>query len=149
MTTYAPTRPIMSAEELRAHHVKDEGRNYLLSCDGYDDMAINEKRGWRTLADWGKDGWNLGDWPFVVISVREVDGKFQLLSVCEGDHTYYSFDTLADREAAIDYLFLWYGAGKSWAERVGLPITWEQRDALDRGEIEVDVKWRGPYRTEG
>jgi hypothetical protein len=143
MTTYTPARPVMTATELAEHHADRHGRDYRLSDDGYGDMEVNEKRGWHTLSSWGADGWDLGSWPYVVLSVRDKDGRFELLSVCEGDHDSYSFDSLEDRDAALDYLFLWYAAGKRWA-----PIVWEQRDALDKGEITVDNKFRGPFRTD-
>lgn len=143
--TYTITRPVMTADELRQHKLGVHGRNFLRSDDGYDDMALNEGQGWTSMAAWGADGWDLGDWPYVVISTRQHDGKHQLLSVCEGDHTYYQFDSEADLHAALDYLFLWYMAGKD-PERYPPSIGWENRERLDRGEITVDERFRGPYR---
>jgi hypothetical protein len=141
--TFWPRRPIMTAAELATHHVKDHGRDYSRSDDGYGDMEVNERRGFRTLSSWGADGWNLGDWPYLVLSIRDVEGGWELLSVCEGDHTYYQFDSEADLHAALDYLFLWYAAGKEWA-----PLTWEDRAALDAGEFTVEDRFRGPYRND-
>jgi hypothetical protein len=47
--------------------------------------------------------------------------------IVEGDHTLYRFSSEEDRNAAIDYLFLWYAAEKSWA-----PLEYEDREKLDR-----------------
>lgn len=145
---YTPTRAVMTAEELRAAQFRTHGRDYSQSDDGYEDMALNESRGWKTLSGWGRSGWDLGEWPYVVLSIRPADdGAWHLLSVCEGDHAYYQFATEADLHAAIDYLFLWYAAGKDPA-RYEHSIGWEQREALDRGEVEVDIRFRGPFSWE-
>lgn len=150
-TTYAPERPIMTRDELATHHVRDYGRNYAESDDGYSDMAAEEKRGWRAQASWGQDGWNLGDWPYLVLYVREASGRFEphdeagrweLLSICEGDRSLYRFVTQRDRFAALDYLFLWYSAGEEWS-----PITRENRAALDAGTLRIEDRFRGPYRV--
>ncbi len=180
-TGHATGRKPMGRDELAAHKVIDYGRNHGLSSDGYDDMELAERQGWRTLANWGRDGWDLGEWPYVMIYTQETRGRFdpsascqacganltdgsgdgvnghwqnctgevprevgrfELMQVCEGDHTVYRFLTEGDREAAIDYMFLWYAAGKDWA-----PLTWEQRTELDAGTLEVDAKWRGPCQV--
>lgn len=140
-------RKIMTAAELREHRAGEHGRNCRRSSDGYDDMNLAEETGWHALSSWGRDGWNLGDWPYVVIYTRTSgypdtsDRVYELMQVCEGDHTEYRFDHEEDRSAALDYLFLWYAAGRDWA-----PLTWEQRTQLDAGKLEVDEKFRGPYR---
>lgn len=150
--TYEPTRPIMTSAELSEHRVAGHGRDYRFSDDGYGDMQVAEREGWRVLASWGRDGWNLGDWPYVAVYVRERaetlelqlrDAKWELQVIVEGDHDVYRFDHEEDRTAALDYLFLWYAAGEKWA-----PLSYEDRKQLNAGEIEVDAKWRGPYREE-
>ena len=149
---YTPTRPIMTRDELAAHHVTSYGRDFTQSDDGYDDMEVNERKGWKAIPVWGRDGYNLGEWPYVVIShgTRKVDapgpGRYRLLSVCEGDHEVYAFDSVADRDAATDYLFVWYGLGKGYD-------TWEvkgltgagKREALDAGTLRVPISLRGPF----
>lgn len=148
MTT--ATRPVMTRDELAKYEVKQWGRNYAESDDGYSDMEAEEKRGWYALSGWGRDGWDLGNWPYVVIygrtagdtgSLFVVGRRFELLQICEGDRTAWAFETREDRQAAIDYLFLWYSADESWS-----PVTWKTREKLDAGELEVDEKFRGPYR---
>jgi hypothetical protein len=133
----------MTATELAEHKAGAHGRDYRLSDDGYGDMEVAEKRGWRSLASWGRDGWNLGDWPYVMIYTREAGGAFELQQVVEGDHDLYRFQTPEDRDAAIDYLFLWYAAGQNWA-----PLSYEDRTALDAGQYEAEDKFRGPYRQD-
>lgn len=135
-------RPIMTRDELARHHVSEHGRNYSKSDDGYGDMEVAASDGWHAVSGWGRDGWDLGNWPYVVLSVRNVNGSFQLQSVCEGDHTIYAFNSMADRNAAIDYLFLWYQAGLG-----DLDIDVD-RETLDAGTLRVDEKYRGPFSWE-
>jgi hypothetical protein len=149
MASSTTARPIMNAAELSKHQVQQYGRDYSESCDGYEDMEAEEGRGWHALANWGRDGWDLGTWPYVMIYVRTTSGRFEphdpggrheLMQIVEGDRTVYRFVTEADRNAAIDYLFLWYAADKHWA-----PITCDQREALDIGyPLAIGDKWRGP-----
>jgi hypothetical protein len=145
------TRPIMTAAELAKHEVRQYGRNYAESDDGYSDMEAEEGRGWHAVANWGHDGWDLGTWPYVMIYVRNagdqgslfvVGRRFELMQICEGDRTQYAFESQAEREAAMDYLFLWYAAGQDWA-----PLTYEDRPGLDAGAVDVDPKWRGPCKV--
>lgn len=137
------TRPVMTRKELADHQVHAYGRNYAESCDGYEDMEAEEGRGWTAISGWARDGYDLGDWPYVTIYTRpEWDGKFPLLQIVEGDRTLWSFDTEADREAAIDYLFLWYAAGDRWAQEQG---AWIDREALDAGTLDVPPEFRGPF----
>lgn len=135
------TRPIMTRAELAQHEINAHGRDYEKSCDGYEDMELAESEGWSARSNWGRDGWNLGDWPYVALYTRRVGERFQLQQVVEGDHTVYQFDNETDRYAAIDYMFLWYAAGESWA-----PLSYEDRAKLDAGELTVDEKFRGPCR---
>lgn len=142
----------MTAAELAEHRTASHGRDLSRSDDGYDDMYLAHAEGWQPLATWGRDGWNLGNWPYVAIYVRDRaetpelqlrGAKHELMQITEGDHTLYRFDHAKDRNAAIDYLFLWYSADKSWA-----PLTYEQRAQLDTGELSVDGKFRGPYSAD-
>jgi len=58
--------------------------------DGYDYMDTLRAHGWRELSCWGRDGWDLGDWPYVIIAVHvSTTGDGGKLcgvgSYCEGD----------------------------------------------------------------
>jgi hypothetical protein len=150
--TTTAVRPVMTRDELAAHRVAAHGRDYSRSDDGYGDVEVAESEGWKVIAGWGADGWDLGSWPYVAISVRDRaetpelrlrGAKYELQQVVEGDHDLYRFDSEEDRTAAIDYLFLWYAAGEDWA-----PLTYEDRARLDVGKLDVDPKFRGPYRRD-
>jgi hypothetical protein len=133
----------MAAAELAEHHAGDYGRDYRFSDDGYGDIEHERKTGkWLVVAGWGADGWDLGDWPYVSFLIRKQGERYGLLQIVEGDRSEWTFDTQNDLRAAIDYLFLWYSAGEDWS-----PISYEQREALDAGEIRVDERFRGPYRS--
>jgi hypothetical protein len=154
----------MTRAELQQHHIERHGRDYSVSDDGYGDMEANAAHGWIAVPGWGRDGWDLGDWPFVAISVRNVnvDGsnpehRYQLLSVVEGDHDAYGFASQEDRNAAVDYLFLWYGIGKCYDDWTALGVNevWEDgalvrdtRALLDAGELAVDARLRGAFSWE-
>ncbi|MDQ0733537.1 hypothetical protein, partial [Arthrobacter sp. B1I2] len=62
---------------------------------GYDWMELIEAEGWAVLGVWGCDGWDLGQWPYVMIAVTRtadtIGGLFGVASYCEGDvkTTYY------------------------------------------------------------
>ena len=169
--TYQITRPLMTATELAEHQAEQRGRDYRESDDGYSDMEAEQRRGWRAIANWGADGWNLGAWPYVMIYTRDTAscqscganladgsgdgtgghwqnctapaGRFALMQIVEGDRTAYAFTSEADRDAALDFLFLWYAAGQRWA-----PLAEGDRAKLDAGELTVDAMFRGPYRSE-
>lgn len=136
-------RKMMSAAELDAHRVGSHGRDYK-SDDGYGDMEVARTEGWREIAGWGADGWDLGDWPYVVISHRDGTGRHEMRQTVEGDTTVYVFETDEDRDAATDYLFLWYGIGSMTFRDVS-GFTYEDREQLDAGKLEVPDKFRGPW----
>lgn len=153
-------RPIMTAAELAAHMKEHGRRNHRHSCDGYDDMDIAGHDGWHPVTSWGRDGWDLGKWPYVVIYTRDAkcvcllpDSRevyahepdctgpvFELMQIVEGDHTIYRFRADEDRDAAIDYMFSWYAADEDWA-----PLSYADRHLLDHGVLFVDDRWRGPF----
>ena len=37
---------------------------------GYEYMDLASQHGWGAVGSWGKDGWDLGDWPYVIIFYR-------------------------------------------------------------------------------
>ena len=161
------TRAIMTASELRRHRVDSHGRDYNKSDDGWSDMevAASEVPPWRAVSAWGRDGWDLGDWPYVVISVRETHdssqcdpictlagetgsdfcppNRYQMRQTVEGDTDVYAFSTAEDRDAAIDYLFVWYGIGRDYDEWAVAGVT--SREALDAGALRVPAEFRGAF----
>ena len=107
--------------------------------DGYDVMSVANRFGWRDVAAWGSDGWNLGDWPYVVIYFRETPGggrsAYQLAYYVEGDVSVYGYATEDERTRATDELafFHWKNRCEKWVD--GIDDYWQMPEHL-----------RGPYR---
>lgn len=141
MTPYTPSRSVMGRDELLAHRVAGGSRDYSVSDDGYGDMAHAQAQGWATCSAWGRDGWDLGEWPIVSVHMRTRDGRSEVMTIVEGDRDVYAFDSKADQHAAVDYLFLWYAASRDWSPMRGD----EGRAMLDAGGASVDPKFRGPF----
>lgn len=75
--------------------------------DGYDWMYdANPRLGYKEIAGWGADGWDLGDWPYVIISVSK--DLCTVLTYVEGDLTRARYASKADALAAIDAAFIFY-----------------------------------------
>jgi len=141
---------MMGRDELATHEFRQHGRDYRFSCDGWEDIEVARKEGWEAISSWGLDGWDLAIWPYVVISFRNVgDGlprrAYQMRTTCEGDTTVYGFATTEDRDAAIDYLFLWYAVGHRLEEILANEGLTYDRDALDAASLTVEERFRGPF----
>lgn len=86
LTTYTT---IDTNEEVTfpAPHPREDAQGY--SLDGYDWMDATRERGWLTLSGWGKDGWDAGAWPYLIITIsRGKDDKgffWGVTTYCEGD----------------------------------------------------------------
>ena len=80
---------------------------------GYDWMELIEEHGWAVLSSWGCDGWDLGQWPYVMVAgIRTADSIGNLFGVatyCEGDVTTTYYRTHARQWDAITELafFSW------------------------------------------
>lgn len=59
------------------------------SRDGYDWMEAASETGWHTLSGWGKDGWDAGQWPYVMVSLAKTSDEhgplYGMTTYCEGD----------------------------------------------------------------
>ena len=57
--------------------------------DGYDWMDVISEHGWVVIPSWGSDGWDLGQWPYVMVAgTRTADAignLFGMATYCEGD----------------------------------------------------------------
>ena len=126
--------------QLKQYEVEPEPfwRGASLLGDGYDVMGAAERKsqGWRVVAGWGKDGYDLGSWPLVMVFFRQRDRRFEIAYYVEGDVTCYSAPTEEIRDAITDELaFLhWKYHGESWVE--GYESVEQLPDEL-----------RGPYRA--
>ncbi|MEV7574338.1 hypothetical protein AB0P28_14695 [Pseudarthrobacter sp. NPDC089323] len=66
---------------------------------GYDWMELIEEHGWAVLSSWGCDGWDLGQWPYVMVAVirtaDSIGNLFGIATYCEGDVTCTYYRTKA------------------------------------------------------
>jgi hypothetical protein len=82
------------------------------SGDGYD-WIENLTGGWRVLPAWGRDGWDLGEWPYAIVAVcvaRTEDSTrvYGVATYTEGDTTLDAFATPAQRDHEIDNHAAWH-----------------------------------------
>lgn len=77
--------------------------------DGYDWME-RLPRDWVPIASWGRDGWDLGSWPYaVVVEYRDAEqGVYAVGTYVEGDITVQRFETASEQYEAIDTLAEFY-----------------------------------------
>ena len=88
--------------------------------DGYERIEVARRWKWEAIPSWGRDGWDLGDWPLVVIFHRDSADGFELAENCEGDVTAYRYPTRALRDAATDAMAFvhWQHRGEPWVAGV-------------------------------
>lgn len=98
--------------------------------DGYDWIDTMAGAGWTTISSWGRDGWDLGDWPYVVISVKsDPDGEgFGYCQRCEGDLDVRWFATRDELFAHIDTVAAWY-----WEHLSNGPDNYDPNDPKFKG----------------
>lgn len=132
ITTDSPA--VLTAAEIKSHWSSRWGRDYSESQDGYEDMEVESARGWSAVPSWGEDGWDLGEWPYVVYYVNATNG---LLQICEGDREFWQFDSAEQRSAAIDHLFL---------RTCDHPEITVVREAWEYGE-QVPERFRGAFSS--
>ena len=91
------------------------------------------------VGSWGRDGWDLGEWPYVVISHGTTgEGQHVVKYSVEGDVDFYVTPDTATRDRITDWLahFHWQHRGEVDAEtfedmppeRRG-PFSWARLDA--------------------
>jgi hypothetical protein len=86
---------------------------------GYDVMEVADAHKWAAISAWGKNGWDLGSWPLVVIYFRNTKIKgeetitYDLAYNVEGDVTMWRFPTKELRNTCTDELAFWHW---KWAE---------------------------------
>lgn len=147
--TYLPGRPVMTAAELEAHRLSV---GFGLGDDGYDRLSASLRAGWRALPSWGRDGWDLGSWPLVVVTMREGHSPetgaafYELRTDAEGDLTTYRFGPREDFRAAVDYLAAWYWIAEGVAEQMP-GLEGATLEGLEAGLVVVPLAYRGPYRA--
>ena len=89
--------------------------------DGYTWMheVAEHRPEWRPIPGWGRDGWDLGDWPYVIVLHRDED-TFGVLTFVEGDITIKNFATKEERDSETDSIafFYWRHRSESWVEGI-------------------------------
>ncbi len=77
--------------------------------DGYEWME-RLPRGWVPVASWGRDGWDLGSWPYaVIVEYRDAErGIYAVGTYVEGDITVQRFETASEQYEAIDTIAEFY-----------------------------------------
>ncbi|SLK12585.1 hypothetical protein [Arthrobacter sp. P2b] len=79
-------------------------RDYHMN-GGYDWMELIEEHGWAVIPSWGSEGWDLGQWPLVMVAgIRTADGIGNLFGVatyCEGDVTCTFYRSKSQQHEAI------------------------------------------------
>jgi hypothetical protein len=109
-------------------------RARALGDDGYDVMERARVYRWLPVPSWGRDGWDLGAWPLVVMYLRTAGEQYELAYYVEGDVTVYRYPTRELRDAATDALAFWHWkhAGEEWVA------------GIDRVE-DAPAHLRGPF----
>ncbi|MGO2328505.1 hypothetical protein [Glutamicibacter arilaitensis] len=81
---------------------------------GYDWIQSLEGSGWYEVPGWGRDGWDLGSWPYIIFAAAVTsDEKGQLFGYCtyvEGDVTARWYRSCEARNLAISKEAFWYWA---------------------------------------
>jgi hypothetical protein len=126
----------MSLEEYRqylqpARANGDYYPNLGLYGDGYDQMERLGQASWSPVSSWGRDGWDLGDWPYVIVYARVYKNAPQVLIVTEGDNDLWEFPDKQTQSSFIDEWAQWW-----WENHSNGPS--EDTPAEDR---------KGPYRS--
>lgn len=115
--------------------------------DGYDWMESLPRR-WKAVAGWGKEGWDLGSWPYVIVCTCVelldyndprrplMDRVYGVATYCEGDIEVAAYASHEERIRALDNIaaFYWRLAGEMpgvppigpLAEEYTGPFSWER-----------------------
>ena len=84
---------------------------------GYDWIHALRGTEWWVVTNWGVDGWDLGNWPFVVVATCSVlpTGPYGVAVYVEGDVAVRSYGSHAERITALDRIaeFYWRQDGGS------------------------------------
>ena len=125
-------------EELKQYKVEAGPfwENVSLYGGGYDVMEIVERQNWRAIPGWGRAGWDLGSWPYVIVFFRNREEAFDIVLYVEGDVTMYSCPTKEIRQVITDEIafFYWKHSDEEWVRGY-------------QSVEELPEELRGPYRN--
>jgi hypothetical protein len=76
---------------------------------GYDWMD-RLSGGWHEVPSWGRDGWDCGNWPYIIMVHydNEAERLFGMAVYTEGDLDIKEFRTRQERDHATDEWCIWY-----------------------------------------
>lgn len=114
---------------------------HFAGYDGYDIMEQALAQGWHAIAGWGKEGWNLGNWPYVVVYSRQVGTGYEVALYVEGDMTTYKCPTKELRNQVIDEIAFFY-----WKRRPAEDTEWIDGYRECESADQLPEHLRGPYR---
>ncbi|MET3948683.1 hypothetical protein ABIB49_003408 [Arthrobacter sp. UYCu512] len=107
--------------------------------DGYDWMELIEAEGWAVIPSWGCDGWDLGQWPYVMVAATRtadsIGNLFGIATYCEGDVGCTFYRTKAAQfEAITEQAFFHWKNGQAHGP-----------DDLPEAAAELPSRYRMPY----
>ncbi len=123
-------RPPLSPEDLPPLPVS-------LWYDGYDWLGAL-RHGWYDVSSWGRDGWDLGSWPLVIVAHYDGEDRYGLAVYVEGDVEVTAYPNREERNGATDRVAAFY-----WRRRRG-----QRPDDLPAEGDELLPHHRGPYSSE-
>jgi hypothetical protein len=85
---------------------------------GYDWMELIGEHGWAVIPSWGSDGWDLCNWPYVMVAATRtadsIGNLFGIATYCEGDVTTSYYRTQARQwDAITEYAFFQWKSGQA------------------------------------
>jgi hypothetical protein len=106
-------------------------RTRWVGDDGLDRMEFARRLGWEEIPSWGRNGWDLGSWPLVVVYHR---GEQEVAVDVEGDIDVERFATREERDGRTNEIafFYWKNDGEEWV------------DGIDSHE-QMPPELRGPF----
>ena len=76
--------------------------------DGADWLSQLGAHGWRMVPSWGRDGWDLLEWPYAAVAHFDGEERFGLAIYEEGDVSVESFEHRQARDAVTDWIAVQY-----------------------------------------
>lgn len=103
---------------------------------GYDVIEALEMKGWQPISGWARDGYDLGNWPLVIVFHKNRPDAYSVVEYVEGDVTMYTCPTKELREQITDEIAFWHWHFNSEDWTKGYESVEELPQEL-----------RGPYRA--
>ncbi|MEU0237639.1 hypothetical protein ABZ234_08105 [Nocardiopsis sp. NPDC006198] len=101
--------------------------------------------GWEAKAAWGRDGWDLGAWPYVIVAVFD-DATAEVhayATYVEGGINIKAYTTAEERDASIDEVaaFYWrnYNSGPEDLAPEGQPLAPHHRGPFSWSRLKVQT----------